>query len=253
MLSYKLSFFLHCLSIFWPILIFYFISKLFGQTFVPHLKEYGGDYFPFVLIGLAFSGYLGTALGSFSFNLRREQMIGVLEAILVTPTKISTVIISMGLWNFVFASIIAFVYLLCGVLFFGVNLTNANILGAIVVLTLAIVSFGSIGLISASFIMVFKMGNPVAWVMGRFSSFFGGAYFPITIFPKALRIVSYFLPVTYALKLLRHTLLQGYSLRVLVPEVIMLAGFSILLFPASIFIFKLALRKAKKDGSLLQY
>ena len=53
-LSYKLSFFLQFLGIFLSVLTFYFIDKLIGAAAVPYLEPYGGDYFSFVLIGIAF-------------------------------------------------------------------------------------------------------------------------------------------------------------------------------------------------------
>jgi len=55
------------------------------------------------------------------------------------------------------------VYLLVGVLFLGVHLTGANYLAALVVLVLSVISFSSLGIIAASFIIVFKRGNQTAF------------------------------------------------------------------------------------------
>jgi len=64
---------------------FYFIAKLFGRAATPYLESYGGDYFSFVLIGIAFSDYLGVGLTSFAGIIREGQMLGTLEAMLITP------------------------------------------------------------------------------------------------------------------------------------------------------------------------
>ncbi|MGD9143895.1 MAG: ABC transporter permease, partial [Dehalococcoidia bacterium] len=65
-LSYRLSFLLQIGGIFFSVAIFYFLSELFGSAIAPQLEDYGGNYFSFVLIGLAFTGFLGLSLSSFA-------------------------------------------------------------------------------------------------------------------------------------------------------------------------------------------
>ena len=72
--SYKLYFIISWFTIPLHIGIFYFIAKLFGNSASPYLKEYGSEYFPFVLIGLAFSNYLLLALKNLAKNFREEQI-----------------------------------------------------------------------------------------------------------------------------------------------------------------------------------
>lgn len=251
--SYRLQFVLSWMGIFLSVLIFYYISMLFDKVESPYLAEYGGKYFPFVFIGITLSGYLALALGSFSANIRNEQLTGTLEAMLVTPTKTSTIIISISLWNFVFNSISIVIYLLFGISIFGVNLSNANFLGAVIILFLTIFSVSSIGIISAAFTMVFKKGDPVVLLMSLFSAFFAGVYFPISILPDGLRFISNFIPITYSLRALRNALLRGYGFKMLLPDIVMLLVFCIILLPLSVSIFKYATKKAKIAGSLTHY
>lgn len=252
-MSYRLHFILNWLGILIQVGIFYFIAKLFGKSTTLYLKEYGGEYFPFVLIGLAFSGYFMTALQSFATSIREEQMMGTLEATLLTPTKISTLIISLPCWDFIFASINIFIYLLLGICFLGVRLSNVDVFAVFIILLLTIISFSSIGMLSAAFIMVFKKGDPITWAIGMSSAFFGGAYFPITILPQKLKVISYFLPITYSLRSLRYALLQGYTYKMLLFDIATLLLFCIILLPLSIWAFKYAVRKAKLAGTLAYY
>jgi ABC-2 type transport system permease protein len=253
MLSYRLSFFLQFFGIFFSVLMFFFIARLFGQAATPYLAAYGGDYFSFVLVGIAFSGYLGVAMGSFSSSIRRGQMMGTLEVMLVTPTRLSTILVSSSLWSFAFTSLRIVVYLVVGALVFGVNLSHANWLAALLIQVLTILSFGSLGIISASFIMAFKQGNPLNMVLGTASSLLGGVYYPITVLPVWLQPFSHLLPITYSLRAMRLAVLQGYSLSALAPDVLILAVFAIVLFPLSLVAFRLGVQKAKMDGSLTQF
>ena len=114
---------------------------MFSGIFVPYLQPYGGDYFSFVLIGIAFSGYQGVGLRSFSQAIRYEQVTGTLEIMLVTPTKISTILISSSLWRFLNTSINVLIYLLLGVILFGVNIaSNANFFAVFIILILTIIA-----------------------------------------------------------------------------------------------------------------
>lgn len=252
-ISYRVAFIFEWVSILVTVATFYFISGLVDQGAAPYLKEYQAGYFPFVLIGIAFSGYLSTALQSFSSNIRYEQLLGTLEAMLVTPTKIPLIVIGISVWDFLFTSITTVISLLFGALFFKVDLSQMNFLASLLILVMTIVSFSSIGIISAAFIVVLKKGNPINWMINTFSGLFGGVFFPIEMLPKKLQVISHLLPITYSLRGLRHAILQGYSFKMLMPDMLILLSFCVILFPLSIWIFKKAVDKAKLTGSLAHY
>jgi ABC-2 type transport system permease protein len=251
--SYRFSFFLQFLNIFFSVGLFYFIAQLLGSAASPYLEAYGGDYFAFVLIGIAFAGYFGVGLSSFSSSLRQAQTTGTLEAMLTTPTALSTIILSSSLWSYLLTTLRVLVYLLIGDLFLKVNLGGGNYLGALIVLILTIISFSSLGIIAASFIMVLKRGDPITWLFNATSSFLGGIYYPVTILPGWLQFFSYLLPVTYALRAMRLALLQGASTATILSDILVLAVFSAILMPASLLAFRFAVRRARVDGSLSQY
>lgn len=251
--SYKLSFFMTFLGIIISVTTFYYIGRLFGKSASPYLVSYNTEYFPFVLIGIAFSAYLTTSLQAFSSNIRRAQSTGVLEAMLVTPSSFIEIITGMSIWDFTFASIRILIYLLLGILFFGVTFNNPNILAAILILGLTILCFSFIGIMSAGFILIFKRSEPIGWFIGSLTGLFGGVFFPTEVLHPKLQFISHILPVTYALRGLRYALLAGYSFRALLPDIMVLAGFCIILLPLAIFIFRYTLKRVKIDGSLVHY
>jgi len=157
--SYKLAFFMQVFGILITTVTFFYLSKLLGDVGTSYLKPYGGDYFSFVLIGVAFFNYLKVSMDGLSASIREGQMVGTLEALLVTQTEIPAIILSSSLYSFIFASFKVAVFLILGAFFFGVDMGNANIAGALLILLLTIISFSSIGIISASFVMVLKKGK----------------------------------------------------------------------------------------------
>ena len=251
--SYRTAFFFDLAGIFFSTITFFFVAKLFGQMANPFLAAYGGDYFAFVIIGLAFSGYLSTAMSTFMASIREEQTTGTIENILLTPINISILAIAGSVWNFLFTSFRIFIYLLIGWLMFGLNLNKVNYLSCCVILTLTILSFGTLGIISASFILVFKKGDPISSLFSSLSRFLGGVYFPITILPLWFQKLALFLPITYSLRAIRMAVLQGSGVFLLWKDILMLCVFTVVLLPVGIFSFKFAIQKAKKQGSLLHY
>ena len=85
------------------------------------------------------------------------------------------------------------------------------------------------------------------------SELFGGVLFPIAVLPGWLQKISYILPITYSLNGMRHALLQGYPLHALTPDITALTVFSVVLVPRGLLRIKYAVKKAKGDGTLVQY
>jgi ABC-2 type transport system permease protein len=78
-------------------------------------------------------------------------------------------------------------------------------------------------------------------------------YYPISVLPGWLQSLSHILPLTYALNAMRLAMLQGYSLYELRFDILVLLGFTVILTPLSFVVFRKALKRAKVEGSLIQY
>ena len=252
-LSYRLSFLLQLLSIFFSVAIFYFLSQLFGSALVPQLDKYGGDYFSFVLVGIAFMGYTGLSMSSFAQSIRQGQMMGTLEIMLLSPTRLSAILLSSSLWSYLLTTVRVVVYILVGALVFGFSLSQANLVTALVVMILSIASFSGIGILSAALVLLVKKGDPVAWLFGGVSSLLAGVFYPISVLPDWLEPLSRLLPLTYALDAMRLAMLKGSSLLEVRFDILALLGFTVVLTPLAFVVFRKALKRAKMEGSLIQY
>lgn len=251
--SYKLAFLCNILAVLFSVLAYFFIDKLFGYKIVAELEEFGVNYFSYVLLGMAFFSYVGSGLGSFSRQIHNEQMQGTLEAVLLTPIKVSTLLFSMVLWNLIFATLETAIYIILGKFFFKINFTNVNLVSALVILILTIASFSALGILSASFVMVFKRSNPFGWILNSVGGLIGGVYFPIAVLPQWLQFLAQFLPITYAIRAMELAVYRGASLVSLKKEVGFLLFFSVILLPLCVSYFKYALNKARRQGSLSFY
>jgi len=250
--SYPLALLLQFVGIFFSVFVFYFLSQLVGDSAAGQINTRGGEYFPFVLVGIAFSGYFGVGLNSFAGALRTAQTTGTMEALLMTPTRLSTIIVGSATYSYLFTTLRVGIYLALGIAL-GVRFDVANWAAAGVSLLLAIVAFASIGIMAAGFIMVFKRGNPVTWLVANLASLLGGVYYPVSILPDWLQPLARLLPITYALEAMRGALLDGAGWVELALNMLILAAFCLLLFPLSLVVFRFAVHKARVNGSLTHY
>ncbi len=233
--------------------MFYFIGKTFGGAISPYLGRYGGDFFPYVLIGLSVSSFVSVGLNAFSSEIRAAQVEGTLEALLCTPTSIYTILIGNSIWSFLEAFGGTVILLGAGIMFMDLQFTFPQLLLVIAVLILTLFAFIAVGMLSASFIMIFKQGNPISMIFGTSSYFLGGIIFPVEVLPRPFQFIAEILPITHAVKALREILLVHVETGAVMPVIYKLLVFILFLSPVSILFFSYAIRRAKLDGSLVQY
>jgi len=252
--SYKLAFVFEAMTTLFPLLTLYFIAKLMSPTAAdPRLAPYGGAYFPFAVIGLAFTQYFMTALTNFAGTIRRSQMAGCLEAMLSTRTPPGTVILLSSVYSFVAKLFHLVMVLAASWLLLGVDFSRCNWLSAGVTLVLTVMGFSGLGILSAAFIIVMKKGDPVEWLVGALGSLLGGALFPVAVMPQWLQSISALLPTTYALEAMRLAMLKGHSLWMLRVDLAVLLATAIVLLPVSVWMFSKAVERGRRDGTLMHY
>jgi len=251
--SYRLSFALGALATLANLAVFYFVGKLFGGALAPQLAPYGGNYFPYVFTALAFFGYIGTGAGSYAGRLRLEQTQGTLEAALSTPLGTIPFLAALTAWNFLFATFELLVYALAGLFIFKLDLAAANWPAAGTVFVLSAACFAALGILSSCFVVLFKRGNPLAWVLNNFEGLLGGVYFPVTVLPGWLAAVSGLLPVTYAVRAFQLTVLRGAGFGEIKGDLAALVLFDLILIPGSAWLFSLSVRRARRAGTLGEY
>jgi ABC-2 type transport system permease protein len=169
-----------------------------------------------------------------------------------TPTSLTTIILSSSIWRFLFTSVSVLAFLVVGT-FFGVSFAGANILAALLLLVLTVAAYAALGIISASFIIVFKRGDPINWVVSSLSILLGGVFYPITVLPGWMQSLSRLLPITWSLEGMRGALLMGESFSALWEDFLALAIIAAVLIPLSLALFRLAVHYARRTGTLVKY
>lgn len=248
-LSYRLEFGLHLASVVFYISGLYFLSTIIGPN--EALDPFGG-YLPFAAIGMAVASWFRTGFDSFAKAIQREQVHGTLESLLMAPLKVPTIVVACSAWRFIWTLFVSFLYVAAAVLLYDVEL-EGSVLLALAVLVLTTVVFSSLGVISASFVMVFKRGDPVGMLLGGVSTVLGGVFYPVSAMPDWLQSIAYLLPITHGLDAIRSILLRGAGLGAVAPQLLALGAFAAVLIPIGLLCFQRAIRRAMRDGTLLHF
>ncbi len=250
--SYKLSFAFQMLRIAAVVPICFYLGRLVPDTSVGGLGPAGDNYFAFVLIGIGFLDYLAVSLHIFEQSLRESQLMGTLELVLLSPTRLSSILLCSSLWVYLLATIRFVLYLVVGALF-GLELGQANLPAAMLILFLSIFGFAGFGILSASVTVVVKRGLGLNAIMSMLSLVCGGVLFPTRALPEWVSGVSAFIPMTHALEGMRLALFRNYGIADLWPQIAMLGIFAVALLPLGLFSFNRAVHRTKMTGTLSQY
>lgn len=250
-ISYRLAFFLRVASILIIVTTAFYISQIFGPREGDMFSQWRNPLAAWIT-GLAVLNYFMTGFSSLATAIRSEQLQGTLEGVLMTPISVPMLIVSSSAFAFAEANFYSFLYLLFGWLFFGVTYHGSYLL-AFILLVLTTLVLASLGILSASFALVFKRGDPFAMLLGTGSAILSGVFFPVQLLPEGFRAVSDLLPTTYGLDAIRRVLIEGQALGDVRSQIIVLVSFLVVLLPLSLWVFSRALRRAKYEGSLVQY
>ena len=231
--SYRMAFGLEILEAFFGVATFYYLSRFVTNDELARSLPAGRDYFAFALVGFAFFDYLTVSLSAFDSSITEAQRNGTLEAMLVTETPLTMILIASTAYPFVLLAMRTVIYLAWGVLFFHFPIHEANWLGAVMILIVSILAFAGLGVISTSYLLLFKRGNPAKWLIVGASSLLGGMMYPVSVLPPSLQWMARLLPVTYSLEGMRQALLAGATFGQLWPAMRALLLFAIILLPLS--------------------
>jgi len=251
--SYKLSFVMQLASTLYVFLLFLFLSRLFVGVSIISLKNYGGNYFPYVLTGIAVQQYLYITLNSYAGQLREAQLTGTFESVMVCPVPLLVYLAGSVNFTFILNTFHILIFLILGTLLGGLHIAWSQLPLLIFVLLISALAFSCIGIFSASYCVIFKKGNPLAWLLTVSSALLGGVYYPKSVLPLWLQGVADWVPMTHCLEALRGVILQGKGLAGISGPLSILALWSLVGIPVSYFTFRWAVQRGRQTGSLGHY
>jgi ABC-2 type transport system permease protein len=210
------------------------------------------QFIPWVLIGTVVSSLLMWSLWGLAMAMREESYWGTLELVLASPARRSLVLLGMALESTLMGMISAVGQFALCALFFGVSITIAKILPLILVLMLLVTGVWGVGLALCGLALFVKEVAGFVNAVQYFFYLFSPLRYPVEV-TRFTHIVSFFVPLTYALVLTRGIMLLNKPIYQLWREALILVAFDILLLVLGFGVFQLFERKARKVGIVSIY
>ncbi len=249
--TYRTQVALTILSWVLPVFTYYFTGTALGDRLVTSIGMTGISYTAFMSVGIAFQGYMSSIVTTLSSRFRNEQLYGTIEYYVISKSGILGFLVYSGLWGIIMNSISAIIILAVSSAL-GVRY-HADILAVIVLVIMLVISTYSLGMLAAAFTLIIKQGNPISFFFNTFTNLLGGTVFPIQVLPYAIRLISFALPLTWALEGLREALLLGAPITHLLYYIEILAIQDVVLFPLGLGVYTYAFKRARKMGTLSEY
>lgn len=253
LLSYRTGFITDWLGLLAQVVLFGFISQIVDVSAIP---EYGGrqpSYLEFATIGIVVNTILSIGLGTLVSVVSGEQRTGTLEQVLSTSVRMTTYQVGSAAFTLLYTPLRTAVLLGVVALVLGGRFAFGSVVPAIVVLVAFVPVVWGIGLAGAGNAITIRRGSGIAGFAGMLFGTASGAYFPIDLFPSWLQSAMRYNPVTITLEALRATLLGGAVWQDVVRPVGVLLLWGVVAVALGTVVFRVALRRELRRGTLHLY
>lgn len=249
--TYRIAFLFQGVEALFGAAMFFYAARFVDSPQLQQALPQSGGYFAFSLAGFVFLDYFYIALDTFDRSLEEARDSGTLEHLLITQTSLPVMLAGSALYPFLATTGRIALYIAWAAILFKFPLHNANWLSVVAVLVITLLAFSGLGILSASYVLLFKRGNPAKWLLVGVSSIVSGVLFPVTILPNWLQFIAKLNPITYALESMRAALLGGKSIIEIWQPLLTLLVFAAILLPLSMTAFAWSLRRTKATGTLM--
>ncbi|MDP9270161.1 MAG: ABC transporter permease [Chloroflexota bacterium] len=247
--SYRFPFVLDTFFGVLQLAVYYFISRTFKET--PSQQLNGApSYFAFAAVGIVIALVIEAAAEGVAQRVREEQLSGSLEALMAQPLSAAGLCAGFTAFPFVFALARSTVYLAIAALAMKLDLGHADWVGFGLVFFTSATALVSLGILAGAAVLVFKRGQLLSGGLIFAMTLISGSVFPVTALPDWLAQIGSVLPLRFAFDGARDALFRGSGWG---PDVLGLAGFTVIGLPIAVWVFGRALQAVRRAGSLGQY
>ncbi|HEY0971272.1 MAG TPA: ABC transporter permease [Gemmatimonadales bacterium] len=251
-LTYRTRMLFSILGVLVGVVPVFIISRALQEVAAPSLVGEGSQLFAFLVVGTVGLVFITSALVALPTAIGSGISTGTWESLLATPARVWGLLAALSvydlLWNVAKAAA-----LLAAAAALGARFEWGALMLALGILALIVIAYLAIGVIAGALQLAFRSTTPLPRVVLIASVFLGGVYYPTSAIPDGFRVLSEWIPLTYGLRALRRSLLEGWRLSQILPDLEMLLLFDAVLATVAALAFAAALRHARRAGTLSQY
>jgi ABC-2 type transport system permease protein len=205
----------------------------------------------YLVVGTLVWRYLSLIFYWITDVIALERWEGTIEYTLMAPIRRLTHMAGQTIFAVTYSMIFTAIILAVTVVLFNIDLSNANLPAATVVLLSGSLSFVGIGVMGSILPLLFpERGSQMTHVIVAILLLVSGVYYPVDVLPEFLQSVSVASPATYVLRGVRSALLDGVGVSALWSEILSALLIGMVTIPIGLWVFGLAERYAKRTGKL---
>jgi len=167
----------------------------------------------------------------------RERELGTLEQLIVSPIRSSELMLGKMLPLITIGYINVTAILLLAIFLFGVSVSGSAVLLYFTVLVFFFTTLGMGTLVSTVAKTYIQAVQLIQFFLMP-SMLLSGFIFPIASMPPALQLLSYLVPLTYFLTIVRGIIIKGVGIAYLWPQIGMLALLGLTVFTTAVLRFR---------------
>ncbi|MDE2858346.1 MAG: ABC transporter permease [Chloroflexota bacterium] len=205
----------------------------------------------YLVIGTLVWHYLSNIFMLTSEVIAWERWEGTIEYTLMAPVKRWVHLVGQTAYSLIYSLLTALIIGGTTALFFQLDLSRANLVGAALVILAGSLSLISIGIVASILPLLYpERGAQMTSVVQASFLLISGVYYPITVLPEWMQSIAVFSPITYVLDGVRAAVLDGKPVSELTAFIVPLLVLGAVLLPVGIQAFKMAEDYAKRSGKL---
>jgi ABC-2 type transport system permease protein len=205
----------------------------------------------YLLIGALLWGYLSLVFMEAAYAIAWERWEGTIEYTFMAPVRRITHLMGICLFAIGYGLVRTFIVLVVAMAIFNIDLSHANLAGALFVLAVSIVPLIGLAILTSVLPLLSpQKGEQMSFAVQGFMLLISGVYYPLSVLPAPLQLAGAASPLTYALAGMRRSLLEGAGVGEQLPTAAILLAMGAVLIPAGILVFAWAERRAKRLGLL---
>lgn len=193
---------------------FFMYNLLFKGNMNTSFKQYAGtnDYISFVIVGTAVYLYVVRTCLNVSRSLITELRTGTLESIMIAPFNRIQYFLGNMLQQIITTSVEIIIAIVISIPF-GLRFPNFNLSSFIVAFIISLFAFFSLSMVLACIMLYFRDTYISQNTLFLALFLLCGITYPVQYLPKAIRIISNFIPITDAVTLIRGSALLGLGVK----------------------------------------
>jgi ABC-2 type transport system permease protein len=205
----------------------------------------------YLVIGALMWGFLSVVFHEVSESVSWERWEGTIEYTFMAPILRFTHLAGSCSFAILYSMLRIAIVLALMPLFFDIDLSNVNVLTAVMTLVISSLSFLGLGLMAAVLpLMSTEKGSYATHIMGSLLMLISGVYYEVDVLPNWIRPFSVISPGTYTLRSMRAAIMNNASIASRLPDLVILLIIGIVLIPLGLWVFHLGEIYAKKTGKL---